>query len=611
VERDDLCGRSVGEFVLRERIGEGGFGAVYRSEQPLLGRAAVVKVLHQRLRGRDVALQRFLREAQLASHLDHPYAAHVYAFGVENDGLCWIAMELVRGTSLDRWLRDRGPLPLEQLTPLFERICEVVHTAHERGIVHRDLKPANVMLIERAGRLLPKLLDFGVAKLLDTVSMPPLEIATSINKASVKTEMDIANESAITVRGARTSHTPPAERHAPLTRADAAIGSPPYMSPEQWTEPLRVGPAADLYALGVVAYECLTGTRPFHATSDEKYAELHAHAEVPPVGGDLPSALDEFFRRAMAKRPEDRPPTALQLAARFRIAAKLAADPSEVPRLDEAVRDAWLAAAPQPLAEAVAVLDAAYNPHQARDAALELFRALLRYLVAIALAAHAQVRTDSDVTELLRTMRHRELGDEERVQLLRRLVEPFIDRAAVYPVPELVGLVAGDAFAAVLSQDAASDRSVSETHVLDQLARLVPALATLLRAAGFLLDYTLTVPRAKTIERWTGLRCTQRPRSKITTRFVDDQAVLVKDGVPGVVLWPLVQRLAPTPGQKVELFVFDGHGRHGARLVASPSGYAHHAVELWEWIGNHVICDSAPSAETPGDDRAPYLGLAA
>src|SRR5678816_3121976 len=156
-EREDLCGRMVGEFVLRERIDEGGFGAVYRCEQPLLGREAVVKVLHQRLRRNDVVLQRFLREAQLASRLDHPYAAHVYAFGVEqDDGLLWIAMEMVHGTPLDRWLRERGTLALAAFVPFFEHLAEVVHTAHQAGIVHRDLKPSNVMVIERSGRLMPK-----------------------------------------------------------------------------------------------------------------------------------------------------------------------------------------------------------------------------------------------------------------------------------------------------------------------------------------------------------------------------------------------------------------------------------------------------------------------
>ncbi|HEX7837582.1 MAG TPA: protein kinase [Kofleriaceae bacterium] len=116
----DLSGRTLGEFILREQIGEGGYGAVYRGEQPLLGRDVVIKVLHER-RSDDVSRGRFLREAQLASRLDHPYAAHVYAFGAEaQDGVLWIAMERVQGVPLDEWLEARGPMPLEQFVPFFE-----------------------------------------------------------------------------------------------------------------------------------------------------------------------------------------------------------------------------------------------------------------------------------------------------------------------------------------------------------------------------------------------------------------------------------------------------------------------------------------------------------
>src|SRR5512144_2352092 len=103
-DKDDLSGRKLGGFVVRELIDEGGFGAVYRCEQPLLGREVVVKVLHRKLRRRDIIVQRFLREAKLASRLDHPYAAHIYAFGIEEpDGLLWIAMERVQGVTLAEW----------------------------------------------------------------------------------------------------------------------------------------------------------------------------------------------------------------------------------------------------------------------------------------------------------------------------------------------------------------------------------------------------------------------------------------------------------------------------------------------------------------------------
>src|SRR6185295_16057031 len=105
-------------------------------------REAIIKVISHDSVTEDARV-RFLREARLASRLDHPYAAHIYAFGAEADGLLWIAMELVRGTGLDVLLRAKGPIELERFVPLLEKLYEVVHTAHEQGIVHRDLKPAN------------------------------------------------------------------------------------------------------------------------------------------------------------------------------------------------------------------------------------------------------------------------------------------------------------------------------------------------------------------------------------------------------------------------------------------------------------------------------------
>ena len=311
----------LGEFILRERIGDGGMGAVYRCEQPLLGREAVVKVLHHRLRRRGAAHLRFMREAQLASRLDHPYAAHIYAFGVEaegdEEGLPWIAMELVRGITLGDWLAQRGPMPLDQFVPFFRRVAQVVQAAHACGIVHRDIKPANVMIVELPGELLPKLLDFGVAKLLHGQSLisPPVSpsdlptapIRLAIVKARLRTR-----------------------RPTPVTRTDAAVGTPAYMAPEQWTNPGEVGRAADLYALGIVAYEALTGHLPFHGNSAEQFAEGHCHAAVPPLGAGFSPMLDRVIERALAKRPEDRFANALDLAAALQ--AEQVAQPSELVR---------------------------------------------------------------------------------------------------------------------------------------------------------------------------------------------------------------------------------------------------------------------------------------
>jgi serine/threonine-protein kinase len=298
-----LRGRQLGDFVLRECIGEGAFAAVYRSEQPLLGREAVVKVLHQRLRDSEVVFQRFMREARLASRLDHPYAAHVYAFGIEpDDGLAWIAMELVHGTSLARWITERGPLPLDMLIAFFEQVAEIVQNAHDHGIVHRDLKPSNVMIIEYPGKIFPKLLDFGIAKLVDE--------AAAIGRPGSAVELDDTLTSGATDSG-----------NVALTQANATLGSPPYMSPEQWCDPLSVGPRSDLYSLGVMAYEALTGRQPFTGDTIAAIGEQHCNAEVPSVGPQFPAALDRVFQRALAKNPDDRPASAIAFARELRTAA--------------------------------------------------------------------------------------------------------------------------------------------------------------------------------------------------------------------------------------------------------------------------------------------------
>lgn len=643
--RDELCGRTVGDFILRERIGEGAYGAVYRCEQPLLGREAVIKVLHGRFRTRQVMIQRFLREARLASRLDHPYAAHVYAFGIEKeDRLLWIAMEMVHGTPLDRWLGERGPLPLAQLVPFFERIAEVVQTGHEHGIVHRDLKPSNVMVIERAGRLLPKLLDFGIAKMLsdeEPVDAPSLLLeplpdgdgaADAEPQAPSKTGTLTATVEA-TVAGV------PLE--SGLTAVGTWMGSPPYMAPEQWRG-TEVGPRADLYALGVLAYEALTGRRPFQPSATTELATLpiadagltwmspqspasmaelamlHMHAPVPPLGGDHPAALDRFFARALAKDPLDRPGSALELAAALRVAAGLAEDPVELPRLERGVHDLWIAEAPQPLAEAVAALEGARNPHQARDVARDLFRTLVRYLLALSLASRAQVREpegDPVADALLRDLGRRALDDAERVRLMHRLARAFAEQRGAHPIPPLVDLLVPpadeSALEPVLGLDRATDPSGGDELVRSQLAQLVAALGRLLRAASFVLDYRLVVARAGACESWTGLRREHRRLATIQGPApAERQPVLLDhEGRSALALWPLVQLAPPAPGADDELFFFDGPDRRGARLIATPRGFELHDPALWDWLGEHALAHSPGGATTSSEARAPYLGL--
>jgi serine/threonine protein kinase len=232
----DLSGRILGDYILREKIGDGGYGDVYRAEHRLLKRVAVVKVLNEERQCSDNAEERFLREAQLASQLRHPYAAHIYDFGVsDEDGLLWIAMELVEGVTLGAWLEQHGPMSLEEFVPFFEYVAEVVDAAHAAGIVHRDLKPSNVMVMERKGRLVPKLLDFGIAK--GTVA-PLVEDDDLVDTSGVdKVVTELIRSTPRRVYRTKTAPirpmTDPAHERR-ITRTGAGMGSRPYMAPEQW-----------------------------------------------------------------------------------------------------------------------------------------------------------------------------------------------------------------------------------------------------------------------------------------------------------------------------------------------------------------------------------------
>ena len=308
-----LQDRVLGDFVLGEILGEGGCGTVYRAEQRALGRPAVVKVVHRSLSARRDAAERFAREARLASRFDHPYAAHVYAFGVEPDGLMWIAMELVDGTPLGQLVRQSGPLALESFVPLFERLCEVVQSAHDQGIVHRDIKPSNVMVIARAGRLMPKLLDFGIAKLVPgagDLAAPPLELDR-------EREID--------------EPAPPDDASRSLTREGQVLGSPAYMAPEQWRDATTAGPEADQYALALLAYEAVTGSHAFTGPTLEALAEQHHQAPLPALPAHLPAALHAVLARASDKLPERRFASLTELASALRIAALGTASEREEP----------------------------------------------------------------------------------------------------------------------------------------------------------------------------------------------------------------------------------------------------------------------------------------
>jgi WD40 repeat protein/serine/threonine protein kinase len=644
-----LMGLHVGDFVIEERIGQGSFGAVYRARQQTLGREVVLKVLHL---GRDEdeeeRVRRFLREAKLASQLDHPYAAHVYAFGAESDGMLWIAMEMVRGTPLSELLEVQGPLSVHRFVPLFEKICEVVHTAHQQGIVHRDLKPANVMVIARAGTLLPKLLDLGIAKLVEDLERPMRAQARGTEpRAGGPYEPDDAHGAPRLLPMLEMASGPSRTRHGPV------VGSPPYMAPEQWIDAAQASARTDQYALGILAYEALTGRRPFRAASDIGLAMAHASQPVPSLGNEFSRALDQVVTRALSKNPADRHEDVLEFARAVRAAAPLEPGSARLPELEDSARDAALARAPQPLADAVAHLEAARTPRNALDAGLQVVRVAVRLLGSLATAGFSRMdsrpRKDTRAGYAgLRRLRAERLGNRGWLEVVRALLAPFAGKPDAHPIPELVllffepdGRARPPGVLDRLSErdpapghapesqpeatiDAKPEAKIDakidakpEASIVPELASLLPELAELLGALSFLGDYPLLVHRAGRTEAWMGVRRPERPVHGAPPRLElreGDVVLAAPDGEVVLSLRPLCQLLAPAPGVPEELFLFDGPGRHGARLTAFPVGFERHDPGFWDWYHDSLVedPDEADAARDDAPDaQAPYLGLSA
>jgi hypothetical protein len=262
-----LTGSSIdGRFDVYDPLGKGGMGTVYRGYQRSVGRDVAIKVIEPR--GSSAAItRRFLREAKLASRLSHPNIVTVIDFGQTEDGALFLVMELVRGRTLSRVLADEGPFPLDRAVRVCVQLCDALEAAHGLEIVHRDLKPSNIMILdEPVGRDRVKVLDFGLAKSLSA-----------------------------------------GEPDASITQSDVIVGTPRYMPPEALTG--EVAPRGDLYSLGVILWELLSGRPITQARTLSEIMAMHALG-APPALEAAPPALEALYARLMAKTPADRPQSA-------------------------------------------------------------------------------------------------------------------------------------------------------------------------------------------------------------------------------------------------------------------------------------------------------------
>ncbi|GMV41019.1 MAG: hypothetical protein AMXMBFR64_27350 [Myxococcales bacterium] len=277
LRKDDRTGQTIaGKFKLLSRIGVGAMGSIWRAEQLSLGKIIAVKLLHRHLLADPTLSKRFNREARASARVSHPNAITIFDFGQTEDGLLYIAMELVDGQDLAQVLHECGPLGAERIVHIMKQVCGALDEAHTKGIIHRDLKPENIMVTQTLREKdFVKVLDFGIAKLQD--------------RADSKDSFQ--------------------------TMAGIVCGTPEYMSPEQ-ARGEELDARSDLYAMGVILYQLATGKLPFVGDSPIAVVTRHLTEQPRPpreLSPDIPKVFEGLILRLMHKRRDQRPPNALAL----------------------------------------------------------------------------------------------------------------------------------------------------------------------------------------------------------------------------------------------------------------------------------------------------------
>jgi hypothetical protein len=273
--RAALEAKRLGQYILEDRLGSGGMGAVYRAHHAMLRRPTAVKLIDPD-KTTDVSIARFEREVQLTSQLNHPNTIAIYDYGRTPEGVFYYAMELLDGLTLQTLVERFGPQHPSRVVNIMEQVCGSLIEAHAAGLIHRDIKPANIMINRRGGICdFVKLLDFGLVKALD------------------------------------------GPRQSTVTVAPGLTGTPLYMSPEAIDKAWTVDARSDIYALGAVGYFLLTGKPVFEG--DNIVEICMRHVDTPPVppsvrlGRPVPPELEAIILRCLAKSPADRPQSALEL----------------------------------------------------------------------------------------------------------------------------------------------------------------------------------------------------------------------------------------------------------------------------------------------------------
>lgn len=270
--------RVIGQYTLYEKIGAGGMGTVYKARHAMLRRPTAVKLLGADMLNPEM-ISRFEREVQITSQLTHPNTVEIYDYGRVNTGEFYYVMEYIDGVTLARLVEGIGKLPPARAVHFLKQVCASLVEAHQAGIIHRDIKPLNVMICKRGGQLdIVKVLDFGLVK--DVINSDPIE----------------------------------------LTHKDIVRGTPLYISPERLRDPSIATPASDLYSIGVLAFNLLSGKDPFSGSSSLHIAEQVLHTEPMRLSSllpELPESLTQLVWQCMKKDPAERPASVEEVLRRL------------------------------------------------------------------------------------------------------------------------------------------------------------------------------------------------------------------------------------------------------------------------------------------------------
>ena len=275
-----MVGETVGSYRITEEVSAGGMGTVYRAEHTLIGRVAAVKILHPELSGNRDIVNRFFNEAKATTTIKHPGIVEVFDFGYMPSGHAYLVMELLEGQALSHRIIARGPVVEAEAALLMRGVCSALAAAHAKGIVHRDLKPDNIFVVPDPDSPLgerTKILDFGIAKL---------------------TDVGLAGTA---------------------TKTGAVMGTPTYMSPEQCRGTGKVDQRADLYSIGCMLYELVSGRPPFINPGAGELIGSHLFVEPEPLSQHVTvtAQFEQLVMSLLAKKPELRVQTAIELAQRL------------------------------------------------------------------------------------------------------------------------------------------------------------------------------------------------------------------------------------------------------------------------------------------------------